>query len=404
MKLPFRKKLKYTVIQYVKGVFDAVKTLMLRSGKETIGVGGFERVYNVFAVVSWIIYNVSTLPYKLCRFKGDEIEEVRDHPVKHTLLKNPNSLNSGKDLIEANTAYLLLDGNSYLLNSGSIQRPVELWNLFAQDMDPKPGGIGNPIAYYDYTPSNAPHRTFQPEEIIHERMFNPRSMIKGMSVVDVARSIINIQNAMEQWNQSILDNMGKPEGAWTYEGDLGVTQKKELLKMVKEAHKRYELKGETLVMGGGLKWIPFALKPIDLDWIAGDELSLRKICAVLRFPPELLGDAKNKTYSNMQEAHKAVYINTIIPLGEKHCDTWNRYFFPDGQYFFMVNKKEVEVIQKALGEQVTALKDAWWLTPKRRCELMGEVPYDHPNMEKVWMPIGYQPIDDIEGMPAGDFE
>ena len=60
----------------------------------------------------------------------------------------------------------------------------------------------------------------------------------------------------------------------------------------------------------------FSDKPQEAEWSEAVQQSMRMIVMALGLSSELLNDAANKTYSNFQEARKALYMEAAIPLGK----------------------------------------------------------------------------------------
>jgi len=69
-----------------------------------------------------------------------------------------------------------------------------------------------------------------------------------------------------------------------------------------------------LLLEGGLDWKPLSLSPKDMDFIEAKNAAAREIALAIGVPPMLLGIPGDNTYSNYQEAQRAFWRQTVLPL------------------------------------------------------------------------------------------
>ncbi len=72
--------------------------------------------------------------------------------------------------------------------------------------------------------------------------------------------------------------------------------------------------GRPLLLEGGLDWRAMSLSPRDMDFMAAKNGAARDIALALGVPPMLLGIPGDNTYANYQEANRAFYRLTVLPL------------------------------------------------------------------------------------------
>ncbi len=72
--------------------------------------------------------------------------------------------------------------------------------------------------------------------------------------------------------------------------------------------------GRPLLLEGGLDWKAMSLTPKDMDFIEAKNAASRDIALAFGVPPMLLGIPGDNTYANYQEANRAFYRVTILPL------------------------------------------------------------------------------------------
>ena len=68
------------------------------------------------------------------------------------------------------------------------------------------------------------------------------------------------------------------------------------------------------MLEGGLDWKPMGLTPKDMDFLEAKNAAAREIALAFGVPPMLLGIPGDNTYSNYQEANRAFYRLTVLPL------------------------------------------------------------------------------------------
>lgn len=147
-----------------------------------------------------------------------DIVEVSDHPVLE-LLRTVNPFMNRFGFIEALSIYLDLTGEAYTLIVTSKETkkfptsfPIELWVLPAQEMHIIPDPEIFIKGYKRVVPNSAKApKVYDPEEIIYMRRFNPRDMWRGYGSVQAAAKSIFTDNAMKDYEASLMLNMGTPD-------------------------------------------------------------------------------------------------------------------------------------------------------------------------------------------------
>ena len=89
--------------------------------------------------------------------------------------------------------------------------------------------------------------------------------------------------------------------------------------------------GRPLVLEGGLDWKPMSLSP--REWIYGGQESAREIALAFGVPPMLLAIPGDNTYANYQEANRAFWRQSVLPLAARIAcalTNWLAPAFGDG--------------------------------------------------------------------------
>ena len=72
-----------------------------------------------------------------------------------------------------------------------------------------------------------------------------------------------------------------------------------------------------MLLEGGLDWKPMGFSPSDMEFLETKTAAARDIAIAFGVPPMLLGLPGDATYANYQEANRAFYRQTVVPLAQK---------------------------------------------------------------------------------------
>jgi HK97 family phage portal protein len=287
----------------------------------TLTRGGFLGNPVGFRAVKLIAEAAAALPLIL----QDAERRYEAHPVL-TLIRRPNPAQGKAELFEAVYAQILLSGNAYLeavagVAGGGV--PAELHVLRSDRMSLVPGADGWPVAY-DYTVGTRRHRfdmTGWAAPVCHIRAFHPQDDHYGLSPMQAAATAIDVHNAASRWSKALLDNAARPSGAIVYRGEGGATltsdQYARLVEEMEAHHQGARNAGRPMLLEGGLDWKPMGFSPSDMEFQKTKEAAAREIAIAFGVPPMLIGIPGDATYANYQEANRAFYRLTVLPLVAK---------------------------------------------------------------------------------------
>jgi HK97 family phage portal protein len=273
-----------------------------------------------FRAVKLIAEAASALPLIL----QDRDRRYETHPVLE-LIRRPNAAQGRADLFEALYGFLLLSGNGYLeAVPGGAALPGEVHVLRPDRMSLVPGADGWPAAY-DYAVGGRTHRFSMlggPPPICHIRSFHPQDDHYGFSPLQAAGVALDVHNSASAWSKALLDNAARPSGAIVYrgvdgQGNLSADQYDRLVSEMESHHQGARNAGRPMLLEGGLDWKPMGFSPSDMEFQQTKEAAAREIAMAFGIPPMLLGIPGEATYANYQEAHRAFYRLTVLPLAGK---------------------------------------------------------------------------------------
>ncbi|MBC7148194.1 MAG: phage portal protein [Rhizobium sp.] len=261
-----------------------------------------------------------------------DAQELDRHPAL-SLIGQPNARMGGADFFEALYGHLLLSGNAYVEPLAIGPRPAELHLLRPDRVAVVAGADGWPEAY-DYRAGSARRRIAagcgsvggagvgggagRGGGLLHLKLFHPLDDHLGFPPLAAAQVALDLHNAAARWNKALLDNSARPSGALVYQpkegGNLSADQYERLKVELDEGYSGPMRAGRPLLLEGGLDWKSMGLSPRDMDFVEARNGAARDVALAFGVPPMLLGIPGDNTYANYQEANRAFYRLTVLPL------------------------------------------------------------------------------------------
>ena len=331
-----------------------------------------------FRSVKLISEAASALPLVL----QDKERRYEDHPFV-SLMRSPNAAQGRAELMESLYGQLLLTGNAYVEAVGHETYPVELHVLRSDRMSVVPGADGWPIAF-EYSVGGRKHRfdaAMEPGPICHIRSFHPQDDHYGLSPLQAAATAIDVHNSASRWSKALLDNAARPSGAIVYtgtdgQGTLSPDQYARLVEEIETNHQGARNAGRPMLLEGGLDWKPMGFSPSDMEFQKTKESAAREIALAFGVPPMLLGIQGDATYSNYQEANRAFYRLTVLPLATRvaaQLGSWlSRYTGEDLE--LKPDLDQVPALSAERDAQWSRVSSADFLTDAEKRRLLGLPP------------------------------
>ncbi|HBQ35896.1 MAG TPA: phage portal protein [Rhodobacteraceae bacterium] len=273
-----------------------------------------------FRCVKLVAEAAAALPLVL----QDRERRYEEHPLL-SLIRTPNGAQGRAELFESLYGQLLLTGSGYLeAVCDDLGAPVEMHVLRSDRMNVVPGADGWPIAY-EYAVGGKKHRfdmTGEALPICHIKTFSPQDDHYGFSPMQAAASAVDVHNSASRWSKGLLDNAARPSGAIIYRGSDGqasltADQYDRLVDEMASQHQGAANAGRPMLLEGGLDWRPMGFSPSDMEFQKTKEAAAREIAIAFGVPPMLLGIPGDAAYANYQEANRAFYRLTVLPLATR---------------------------------------------------------------------------------------
>ena len=166
----------------------------------------------------------------------------------------------------------------------------------------------------------------------HAASSAPTILDRAFPPLEAASMALDTHNAAGRWNKALLDNSARPSGALVYApkegGNLTEEQYGRLKEELEEGYSGVSRAGRPMLLEGGLDWKAMGLTPKDMDFIEAKNAASRDIALAFGVPPMLLGIPGDNTYSNYQEANRAFYRGTVLPMAARSAGALSAWLAP----------------------------------------------------------------------------
>lgn len=321
--------------------------------------------------------------------KSQSLEPYKGDARLNELLKYPNEEDTWADLVEAWGGFKLATGNSYiygkLVEAGAnTGKPLSLSALPAQYMSIVANVSVFPAVRQGYKLFMGVTYDFTREEILHDRMFNPKWSATGLQLYGMsplAAAAKNITRSNEAKTASVANfQNGGPAGILftddlRMEGDTAVAQANALKASIVQ-NSGAKNKNKLATSGYKVGYQAIGLSNVDLDIIQQEMWDMRSLCNIYGVPSQLLNDPENKIQANSTSGEKALTVRAALPLLTTMRDNLNRKLATDWGYKGTNIIVDFDLscypeLQQDKATQAEWLKDSM-LPLRRRYEILGE--------------------------------
>lgn len=342
---------------------------------------GYLKNVIVYRCISLIARNLASVSL----FLKEKGKTIPHHPLINALLHEKDGQSAS--IMEEMVSYLMLCGNAYLechddQEAGRkntphfrIIRPDRVY-IHADEQAIKAYEIREKETSR-FIPVNAEKKS----ALFHLKLFHPLHDFYGMSPLRCAASSIDQHNAVGAHNLALLQNGGRPSGAFIIKptasgATLSEEQRHELRSDLQRLYEGQGNAGRVMMLEGDFDWKEMGLSPKDLDFLSGKHLSAREIAQAFGVPPMLVGVPGDATFANYKEARFRLWEDTLIPLLEKiikALENWLSSLFCE-RIQFTYDRDAIPALRSKRDGLWSVVSKADFLTTNEKRELLGFSP------------------------------
>lgn len=376
---------------------------------------GYRKNVIVYACVNIIARTTAQAALKVGRgtigTPQEDLIPVESGPLVE-LLQRPNPEQSQFAWLERAISELQWSGNSYthkVRSRGGVAAPsgpiLELRQLAPHRTAIVPTDLGG-IKEYRF-PADAPGegRPIPPEDVIHEKRYDPLSEFYGLSPIAVAARAGDLDNLAVDYLREMFMNLGEPSAFLVFQDTMPQEQHERVRSLYRDTH------GASRVGGGGFHQIGTLDSSVAYQAVGSrpNEMALEgifshsesRICAAFGVPPILIAawiGLLRGTYSNYEQALKDFWTDTVAPMYKRTGDRLTvdlaQEFGDELCIFFDLSR--VAVLQEDTDKRRKFAIATWasGLLPRNRAlELAGEAPVEGPEGDMFKGQVAGTPAD-----------
>jgi HK97 family phage portal protein len=198
---------------------------------------------------------------------------------------------------------------------------------------------------YDQALLGAPMRTFPARDMIHVRTRFIDGM-EGYSTLDAGKSTIEGINAIKRFTKDLFSEDGQIRGVFSTDKEEPLPEPafQRLRMQMKTLMSKFRQLTDPIVLEHGLKFLPMASKPNDLELAKQFEAAVNEVCRLFRMPPHKIFLMTGSKYENLETQEKMYVGDTLIPRAQPFEDQFAKVLLDRKgrlKYFFEFDRTEM---------------------------------------------------------------
>lgn len=284
-------------------------SIQLTEGRSATYAQMYARQPWVYAVVNKLVRGIGRLPLKGYGRDGDDRKRLTTGPLAG-LLDAPFERGSPTTLKQRIVGDLAIYGNALLVIGRD--RPDQA-AAFLQPMHPQGWTIADD-GTYRIRPVGELEKVFQPWEIVHLKFYRPGDDLGwGLSPLEPLRQALLTEDFAQRLAAFTFENGGQPGLSLETEKDMKPEGIAAIRGQFEGRHVGGSNAGRPLILTGGLKANPWDNNLEDVALVEHRKLTREEVCAAYDVPPVLVGILDRATFSNIEELHLSLYMDTLGP-------------------------------------------------------------------------------------------
>jgi HK97 family phage portal protein len=307
-----------------------------------------------------------------------------DHPLFDLVHIRPNRISTSFRFWQTVISHALTFGNSYSEITSKDGYATDLHLLDPKNIHPHMDEKGELFYHFTREKIDVPA-----SKILHIAGLGFDG-IKGYSPIHMARDILGLAIAQNNYQSSLMGNNAQPTGYLEYPNTLRDDQKGRLRDSWNKIHQGSERSGNLAILDGGIKWVATSFSPVDQQLILSLQWSVSQVARLFNLPPHMLGQMDSATFGNIEEQNIQFYQMSLLPWLENIEQELNVKLLPREDRRDFVIKHEVRSLLRGNLAAQTAYNTAMFnmgavsINEIRLSE--GDIPLDDPGADKHWVP------------------
>lgn len=373
---------------------------------DDLGPRHFNEVYRqqawVFTAINKIAVMAASLPFKSYGFDAARNRDrlPNEHPLAD-LISNPFPYGTTMDLVGAICRDVGRYDNALVAKGYEFpgSPPTELWPLDWSKVTIVPGET-QPIQGFEYRTTSGKTKLFSRNDVVHFQLRGGVSPLEPLSRTLILEDAAQRQSIAEFRNGMKPSLIGKATQKLT-------SEQTDALKMALTAHQGPDNAGSVPIIPNVLDLSDFGRGSLkDAEWVAARELTRVEVAAVFGIDPTQIGILDHATFSNVQEAHLAFYMDTLRPWLGMIEDTLRVQLIQLEPAFAdtFVEFDMADVLKGNIEQRSEAFQrflQSGVMTPNELRRLENLPPVNDRGADALYVPLNMQPLDGRIPSPPG---
>jgi HK97 family phage portal protein len=266
----------------------------------------------VAALVNKIASATARLPLKVYERGADnERNPADDHPYAD-LLRRPNQMHDPYTFWTWTRSTIDIFGETFW---GKVRdrggRPIELVPLHPTAMSSTVDSEGRITWAWDNGTSRIDD--INRRDLVHFKLYNPDSLIRGMSPLEPLRSTLENEAGARAANSAMWRNGARPSALLRHPNTLSTPAQERLRASWNDLHSGTDNWAKTVILEEGMEAQLLPLNVEDLQYIESRKLNREEACAIYDVPPPVVHILDRATFSNITEQMRSMYRDTMAP-------------------------------------------------------------------------------------------
>ena len=248
----------------------------------------------VYASISAIAEEVGNYQPRLLRLRGDQYEDVKQHPFLDLLADpqpdEPTGISS-YDLFEATQSFIELTGDAfwYVVRGEYTKRPRAIYLLRPDRVGIDIDDNGKIQGYFLRRMTGDPI-PFEVEEIVHFKMFNPKNPYRGLGTIQAGMDVIQTDEYSTQFTRNFFANNAGVTGVLSLKGEVSKNAFQKFVRAWRDKYEGVDSAGKVaIVRDTEAEFKKIGLGLNELDMKALKEMTIDEVLMMFRVPRPMVG-------------------------------------------------------------------------------------------------------------------
>ncbi len=345
------------------------------------------------------------------------LEPATDHELS-PVFRNPNDLQSGRELWQVTAMWMALSGEAFwiltgpdMARLGPNETPTNIWALSPRLFEP--WIRDNALVGWQFSGSTSrSHRLFnsislEMHEVVQFKFPNPHDPLRGFSPLSPVANGISTDLAIEQHNRALLENNAEPGGIFMAEEAMEPDEEEKFRNDWNERHQgpRNRRRIEILT---GIKFVPTAFGPEDMQFQEQRRWNREEVLAVMGVPKSVVSVTEGLNFSIQRSQDFNFWDKRLLPMIRIFEDTVDQtvFFKETDNVLGAFDLSAVEALREGTSAKIEQAKELasppLRVPPDLAYKLVGLAVPEYEGSDKAVVPPSLVPAENVTDPPDPD--